>query len=176
MRRGMVIDLKRCIGCYACQLACKVEHGTPPGVLFARVLKREEGHYPTVRQLFLPVLCNHCEEAPCVEVCPTGASFKWEEDGIVDIDADKCVGCRACMMACPYSNRYYNDGQQNYYESGVTDYERARVSQHQTDVVMKCNFAATACVPASSLHAWRTARRWRAILVISTIPTARFRA
>ncbi|HQV50298.1 MAG TPA: 4Fe-4S dicluster domain-containing protein [Dokdonella sp.] len=136
----MVIDLKRCIGCYACQLACKVEHGTPPGVLFARVLKREEGHYPTVRQLFLPVLCNHCEEAPCVEVCPTGASFKWEEDGIVDIDADKCVGCRACMMACPYSNRYYNDGQQNYYESGVTDYERARVSQHQTDVVMKCNF------------------------------------
>lgn len=139
MRRGMVIDLKRCIGCSACQLACKAEHGTPPGVLFARVLKKEEGQYPMVRQLFLPVLCNHCDDAPCVPVCPTGASFKWE-DGIVDIDADKCVGCRACMMACPYSNRYYNDGPQNYYEKGTTAYESARVSQHQTNVVMKCNF------------------------------------
>jgi molybdopterin-containing oxidoreductase family iron-sulfur binding subunit len=136
----MVIDLKRCIGCYACQLSCKAEHGTPPGVFFSRVLKREEGEYPTVRQLFLPVLCNHCEEAPCVEACPTGASFKWEEDGIVDIDTDKCVGCRACMMACPYSNRYYNDGRQHYYEQGATDYERARTSRHQTNVVMKCNF------------------------------------
>jgi molybdopterin-containing oxidoreductase family iron-sulfur binding subunit len=135
----MVIDLKRCIGCYACQLSCKAENGTPPGVLFARVLKKEEGQYPSVRQLFLPVLCNHCEDAPCVDACPTGASFKWE-DGIVDIDADKCVGCRACMMACPYSNRYYNDGPQQYYEKGVTAYERARVSLHQTDVVMKCNF------------------------------------
>ena len=87
MRWGMVIDLKRCIGCYGCQLACKAEHGTPPGVFFARVLKQEEGQYPTVRQLFLPVLCNHCEDAPCVDACPTGASFKWE-DGIVDIDHD----------------------------------------------------------------------------------------
>ena len=56
MRRGMVIDLKRCIGCYACQLSCKAEHGTPPGVFYARVLKQEEGQYPSVRQLFLPVL------------------------------------------------------------------------------------------------------------------------
>ena len=83
MRWGMVIDLKRCIGCYACQLSCKAEHGTPPGVFFARVLKQEEGTYPSVRQLFLPVLCNHCAEAPCVEACPTGASFQWE-DGTVE--------------------------------------------------------------------------------------------
>jgi len=136
----MVIDLKRCIGCYACQLSCKAEHGTPPGVFFARVLKMEEGQYPTVRQLFLPVLCNHCEDAPCVDACPTGASFKWDEDGIVDIDADKCVGCRACMMACPYSQRYYNDSPQHYYEQGPTAYELARTTRHQTDVVMKCNF------------------------------------
>lgn len=136
----MVIDLKRCVGCQACQLSCKAEHGTPPGVLFTRVLKREEGDYPTVRQLFMPVQCNHCEAAPCVAACPTGASFKWDEDGIVDIDTDRCVGCRACMMACPYSNRYYNDGPQNYYEQGPTPYERARTSRHQTNVVMKCNF------------------------------------
>ncbi|MBZ0133889.1 MAG: 4Fe-4S dicluster domain-containing protein [Rhodocyclaceae bacterium] len=135
----MVIDLRRCIGCYGCQLSCKAENGTPPGVFFARVLKQEEGQYPTVRQLFLPVLCNHCEDAPCVDVCPTGASFKWE-DGIVDIDADKCVGCRTCMMACPYDNRYFNDQQQHYFEQGSTLYEQARTARHQTEVVMKCNF------------------------------------
>lgn len=139
MRWGMVIDLKRCIGCYGCQLACKAEHGTPPGVLYARVLKREEGEYPNVRQLFLPVLCNHCETPPCVDACPTGASFQWE-DGIVDIDHDKCVGCRSCMMACPYGNRYFNDGRQEYFLQGPTPYEAARTARHQTEVVMKCNF------------------------------------
>jgi Fe-S-cluster-containing dehydrogenase component len=139
MRYGMVIDLKRCIGCYACQLSCKAENGTPPGVFFARVLKQEEGTYPSVRQLFLPVLCNHCEEAPCVEACPTGASFQGE-DGIVDIDHDKCVGCKTCMVACPYGNRYFNDQAQHYFPQGPTDYEQARMSHHPTDVVMKCNF------------------------------------
>jgi molybdopterin-containing oxidoreductase family iron-sulfur binding subunit len=141
MKWGMVIDLKRCIGCYGCQLSCKAENGTPPGVFYARVLKQEEGTYPTVQQLFLPVLCNHCEDPPCVDVCPTGASFIWEDDGVVDIDHDKCVGCRTCMLACPYSNRYFNDGEQNYYGPGnQTPYEEARVARHQTGVVMKCNF------------------------------------
>jgi molybdopterin-containing oxidoreductase family iron-sulfur binding subunit len=135
----MVIDLKRCIGCYACQLSCKAEHGTPPGVFFARVLKAEEGSYPSVRQLFLPVLCNHCEEAPCVSACPTGASFK-SEDGIVDIDHDKCVGCKTCMVACPYGNRYFNDQRQHYFAQGATAYERERTARHPTEVVMKCNF------------------------------------
>ena len=140
MRLGMVIDLKRCIGCYGCQLACKAEHGTPPGVYYARVLKQEEGQYPTVRQLSLPVLCNHCEDPPCVDACPTGASFKWEEDGIVDIDHDRCVGCRACMMACPYTNRYFNDQRPHYFPQGMTPYEEARTQRHQQNVVMKCNF------------------------------------
>ena len=135
----MVIDLERCIGCYGCQLACKAEHGTPPGVFFARVLKQEEGQYPTVRQLSLPVLCNHCEDPPCVEVCPTGASFKSEEDGIVDIDPDLCVGCRSCMMACPYTNRYFNDQPAQYFSRRDT-YEELRSERHQQNVVMKCNF------------------------------------
>jgi molybdopterin-containing oxidoreductase family iron-sulfur binding subunit len=136
----MVIDLKRCIGCYGCQLSCKAEHGTPPGVFFARLLKQEEGHYPTVRQLFLPVLCFHCDEPACVEVCPTGASSK-AEDGIVDIDPDECVGCRACMMACPYSQRYFVDEERHYFpDNGATPYERARSARHPSGVVMKCNF------------------------------------
>ena len=141
MRWGMVIDLKRCIGCYGCQLSCKAENGTPPGVFFARVHKQEEGQYPTAQTTFLPVLCNHCDDPPCVDVCPTGASFVWEDDGIVDIDVDKCVGCRSCMMACPYSQRFLNDDPQNYYgDQGATPYEQARVERHQTGVVMKCNF------------------------------------
>lgn len=140
MRYGMVIDLKRCIGCYGCQLSCKAENGTPPGVFFARVLKHEEGQYPTARLLFLPVLCNHCEDPPCVEACPTNASFVWPEDGIVDIDHDLCVGCRSCMMACPYTNRYYHGGESHYFEQGPNAYEEARTLRHQTEVVMKCNF------------------------------------
>ncbi len=140
MKWGMVIDLKRCIGCYGCQLSCKAENATPPGVFFARVLKREEGSYPNVRHMFLPVLCNHCADPACVAACPTGASFVWEEGGIVDIDADKCVGCRSCMMACPYGNRYFNDKPQHYFEQGPTPYEAKQGAQHQTGVVMKCNF------------------------------------
>ncbi len=140
MRWGMVIDLKRCIGCYGCQLSCKAEHGTPPGVFFARLLKQEEGRYPTVRQLFLPVLCFHCEEPPCVEVCPTEASSKGT-DGIVDIDPDLCVGCRACMMACPYNQRYYYAETSHYFPgNGPTPYEKARSERHEASVVMKCNF------------------------------------
>ena len=140
MRWGMVIDLKRCIGCYGCQLSCKAEHGTPPGVFFARLLKQEEGHYPTMRQLFLPVLCFHCDEPACVEVCPTGASSK-APDGIVDIDPDECVGCRACMMACPYSQRYFYDEERHYFPgNGATPYEQARSERHPSGVVMKCNF------------------------------------
>ncbi len=140
MRLGMVIDLKRCMGCYGCQMACKAEHGTPPGVFFARVIKREEGQYPTARQIILPVLCNHCSDAPCVEVCPTGASH-YAEHGVVDIDPELCVGCRSCMMACPYSNRYFNVDQRNYFgDEGPTAYEQARSSQHRESVVMKCNF------------------------------------
>lgn len=139
MRWGMVIDLKRCIGCYGCQLSCKAEHGTPPGVFYARVLKYEEGTYPTAQLTFMPVLCNHCDDPPCVEVCPTGASFVWE-DGIVDIDHDKCVGCRSCMVACPYTNRYFNDQEPAYFSEGSTPYEAARSTRHQRNVVMKCNF------------------------------------
>ncbi len=140
MRLGMVIDLKRCMACYGCQMSCKAEHGTPPGVFFARVLKREEGHYPTPRMLFLPVLCNHCSDAPCVSACPTGASH-YAEHGIVDIDKDMCVGCRACMMACPYNNRYFLDERRYYFgEAGPTPYEEACADRHPEGVVMKCNF------------------------------------
>ena len=141
MRQGMVIDLKRCIGCYGCQVACKAEHGTPPGVFRARVLKQEIGEYPTVSLISLPVLCNHCSEPPCVDACPTGASFVWEDTGAVDIDADKCVGCRSCMMACPYSNRYFVPERLNYYgDKGPTVFEQYWNERSEVGIVTKCNF------------------------------------
>jgi molybdopterin-containing oxidoreductase family iron-sulfur binding subunit len=140
MRFGMVIDLKKCIGCYGCQVSCKAEKATPPGVLFARVAKWETGTYPNVRRFSLPLLCMHCAEPPCREVCPTGATAK-RADGIVVIDQDTCVGCRACMMACPYVARYYRNGPGEYFPGqGLTPYEARGYERHPTGVVAKCDF------------------------------------
>jgi len=142
MRYGMVIDLKRCIGCTGCSVVCKSENATPPGVLWLRVVKQESGTYPQVRRVSVPLQCMHCAEPPCLEVCPTGATFK-HRNGIVDINADECVGCRYCMMACPYDQRFFNDGLSRYFDEGLTPYEEIGYGRHQEGVVSKCNF----CLP-----------------------------
>jgi molybdopterin-containing oxidoreductase family iron-sulfur binding subunit len=140
MRYGMVIDLKRCVGCFGCQLACKAENGTRPGTLWSRVVKQESGTFPNVKRYALPFLCMHCETPPCRDVCPTGATVK-RLDGIVTVDADKCVGCRYCMMVCPYNARYYQDAELTYFPGqGPNAYEQAVYSQHPTGVVEKCEF------------------------------------
>ncbi len=108
-RWGMVIDLQKCIGCYACVVACKQEHFLPPEVFWSRIVISETGDYPTVTKLLYPVQCNHCEDPICVKVCPTGASVK-REDGIVVVNDNECVGCSYCIVACPYRQRtYYAD-------------------------------------------------------------------
>jgi Fe-S-cluster-containing dehydrogenase component len=135
----MVIDLLRCIGCYGCQLACKAENATPPGVFWARVEFEEVGKYPHSGKLMLPLLCFHCEEAPCVDVCPTGASQK-REDGIVFVDGDVCIGCRYCMMACPYGARYFYENQRSYFPGHLTPFEEVGYPQHQEGTVLKCTF------------------------------------
>ncbi len=105
---GMLIDLRRCIGCHACSVACKAEFDVPLGVFRSWVEYAEKGDFPNVRRSFLPRLCNHCNNPPCVGVCPTGATWKREEDGIVVIDPDLCIGCKYCILACPYDARFIN--------------------------------------------------------------------
>jgi len=102
---GFAIDLPKCIGCHACTIACKAEHDIPVGVNRCWVKTVEKGTFPDTRRFFLPVLCNQCEEAPCMNICPTGALFR-RRDGIVDLNGDSCIGCKACMAACPYDQLF----------------------------------------------------------------------
>lgn len=142
-RWGMLIDTTKCgDGCNECVTACNTENGLsgktgPQDSQWIRKVHIRD--LQTGFELNLPMLCQHCENPPCVDVCPTGASMK-RADGIVLVDRHTCIGCRYCMMACPYGNRYFNNGPQNYYEAGATAYEEKRVHRHQTNVVMKCNF------------------------------------
>jgi len=141
-RWGMVIDLQRCIGCYSCMLACKQEHYLPPGIFWNRVIISETGKYPAVTKQMYPVLCNHCKEAPCVKVCPTGATTR-REDGIVLVDYNKCAGCRYCVEACPYQQRtYYSNSKKEYFPGqGFTELEVVGKELYplQSGTVVKCN-------------------------------------
>ncbi len=120
MRLGLAIDLDTCVGCNACAVACKQWNtsGTtgpltdynpfgkdPSGVWFNRIRNYEVGTYPDNKTVHFPMSCMHCEDADCVTVCPTGASYKRPEDGIVLVDQDKCMGCNYCAWACPYGAR-----------------------------------------------------------------------
>lgn len=106
---GFLIDLRKCIGCHACTIACKAEHDIPIGVNRCWVKTVEKGAFPDTRRFFFPVLCNQCDDAPCVRICPTRALFK-RRDGIVDLNGDACIGCRACMEACPYDQLFIDPG------------------------------------------------------------------
>jgi tetrathionate reductase subunit B len=104
-RLGMLIDLRTCIGCHACSVACKSEYDVPLGVFRDTVKYVEEGKYPKVKRHFVPVLCNHCEDAPCLKACPTAAISRLE-DGEVVINKDRCNANRFCISACPYGAIY----------------------------------------------------------------------
>ena len=145
MRMGMVIDLKKCIGCHSCAVACKLNNNLPDGMWWNRVLTKggevmdtASGTYPDKLNLMhIPVNCQHCEDAPCVKACPVGASYK-AEDGTVQIDYDKCIGCRMCMAACPYDARSFNWQEPEYplnHAVGEVD-----APNHQGQIVEKCTF------------------------------------
>ncbi len=109
---GMVIDLQKCVGCDSCTVACKAENRTPPGVSYNVVMEEEHGTYPDVNRTNLPRPCMQCSNPPCVQVCPVSATYKME-NGVVNVDYDRCIGCRYCMIACPYGARYFDFGE-NY--------------------------------------------------------------
>ncbi len=105
MNFGFIIDNRKCIGCHACTVACKSEHDVPLGVNRTWVKYVEKGQYPDTRRLFSVMRCNHCADAPCVEICPVTALYT-RDDGIVDFDPRRCIGCKGCMQACPYDALY----------------------------------------------------------------------
>jgi len=106
-RYGMVIDLNTCTGCRACAAACSLENRTPywSEKFRTHVQDVTNGRFPEVSRSFVPRLCMQCDNAPCISVCPTGASHRTAE-GIVVVDADKCMGCKYCIVACPYQARF----------------------------------------------------------------------
>ena len=105
MKYGFIIDNRKCIGCHACTTACKSEHDVPVGVNRTYVKQVEKGEFPNTRRIFSVMRCNHCSDAPCVEICPVEALYT-REDGIVDFDNNRCIGCKSCMQACPYDALY----------------------------------------------------------------------
>ena len=104
-----VIDLDRCLGCYACQVACKMENSVGLGS-YRTKLKTvgPTGTYPDIQLYFMAVPCQHCENPACAAVCPTGACYRSDEDGVVHIDKDVCIGCKSCAAACPYEANTFN--------------------------------------------------------------------
>lgn len=104
-RYGMTVDQKLCVGCNACVLACKNENAVPEGEARCWTVQAERGVFPLLTMETRSERCNHCEDAPCVNACPTQASH-YEDGGIVVVDPEKCVGCKACIVACPYEVRY----------------------------------------------------------------------
>ena len=138
-RYGMLIDLSKCVGCMACTIACKVENGSGPGIFWNIVKDQEFGEYPNVKRIFLPIQCAHCDKPPCVDVCPSGASYK-RDDGIDLVDYNKCVGCGYCVEICPYGIRYLNKNKYGYFGSSLTPYEEKMYADHRIAVAEKCTF------------------------------------
>ena len=117
-RYGMLINTKKCVGCYACRMACQMINKLEPEEAFISYKEIEQGTYPSVYAETVPVQCMHCENAPCQQVCPTHATYT-TDSGVVLVDEEKCIGCKYCMAACPY---------------GV------RIQIEKTGVIEKCRF------------------------------------
>ncbi|MCF6233375.1 MAG: 4Fe-4S dicluster domain-containing protein [Rhodobacteraceae bacterium] len=138
-RYAIVADLNRCVGCQTCTAACKHANATAPGIQWRKVLDFEVGEYPDVTRAFLPVGCMHCDDPPCMDVCPTGATRK-RDDGIVTIDYDICIGCAYCAVSCPYQARFRVDQPAAAYGGKAMRHEALREDPARIGVAQKCTF------------------------------------
>jgi molybdopterin-containing oxidoreductase family iron-sulfur binding subunit len=148
-RYVMVIDLGACIGCDTCTVACKQENNLPSGVSWNQLVRinstplengsqNSGGIYPNLKQDFLPLSCQHCANGPCVDVCPTSATYRRPEDGIVMQDPSLCIGCRYCMVVCPFTSvRIYSDSQPTFSLPFPTG---GNPIGHRANTVEKCTF------------------------------------
>ena len=139
-RWAMVADLRRCVGCQTCTAACRQANATPPGVQWRRVLDIEAGEFPNVTRTFVPTGCQHCDDPPCMHVCPSTATRK-RDDGIVTIDYDICIGCAYCAVACPYDARWKVNRADFAYGEPMEN-ERAGHDSRRLGVSTKCTFCA----------------------------------
>ena len=159
------INLDRCIGCHTCANACKMQNNVPDGMLWNRVLTEgcdvidgAVGRYPDLSRTYVPLACQHCENPACMKVCPTGATYK-DDAGRVEIEYDRCIGCRMCMAACPFNARVFNweDPQRD----GGFNWGDARVPVRTRGVMEKCTLCrertdegeAPMCVVCCPTHA-----------------------
>ena len=141
---AFAINLHRCIGCRTCTISCKMENQVADGLQRVRVLNPEEttvydvptGTYPALSMTWTPVPCQHCDEAPCVAVCPTGATTK-RDDGLVVIDKEKCIGCKSCIEACPYGARQFDETS--------TTVDKCTMCAHRLDAGLGTTMCQIAC-------------------------------
>lgn len=161
----MVIDTNRCVGCWTCAVGCKEINNEPLGFWWNRILTTApnesttaaapasenidvpRGVFPDLELAYLPVACQHCNDAPCVKVCPVQATFR-RDDGTVLVDYERCIGCRYCMAACPYGVRVFNWGDAEYAPGGTVGYGKnyryddrlVFTPERPKGVVEKCTF------------------------------------
>lgn len=142
-RYAMAIDTKRCVGCQTCSVACKMANNLPKGIRRNHIITTGStytdcggGTFPEIDMKFIPLACQHCAKPACVDICPTGASFQ-TEDGVVQINTEECIGCKACVAACPYDVRHLIEGEPEFYLDFATG--DGMEPTHLAGTIDKCN-------------------------------------